>query len=803
MLFSDLDIGEETERCATNPNESTECQDSEIRQNVPQSKISNIEVPVHSLASEIPSSSNIDPDDFSNYTKKSLSENEIIQILSSRDFGKEISAYPTTKARKYSKEWEKRYSWLRYSVLEDASYCSYCVSFGQGDGLFKTKGFSDWKNAVGEKRGTFKLHEISKMHKEAMEKSENLLSVSQGEKANIYSSISKAYEDKVSYNRKVLLSIIDVIIVLGQRNIALRGNWDKKLKKEDGNFRFFVDWKAKTDVVLKTHLQSPGPSYLSPDIQNDIIACCDADIRERIVADCTKAGYFAICADGTTDISVKEQVSLCIRFLDHESDEIREEFIGFVELAASDARTMFEKIISFMQSCHLDIAKLRGQGYDGASVMSGRVQGVQARVKEVCPRASYVHCRSHNLNLVITQSCKSVNPIRNLFDSVVQLTFFLSASASRKNILKEELGEHFDETILEAIVEEDEEDEIEDKSAELLVKSKKKIIQPLSETRWSARVDTLTNLITNYSSIQNAVSKIENKSSGEAKSKAGGHRRLLDDPEFIVALCVTQFVLSYLNCLTKSLQNKDCDMVLAYDDAANTLKTLRQLRTDEHFRKVYKRAQAIAAKQEIPLVPRRRTGRQVHRDNPTVDSAEQLWRTTIYFAFLDHVCTEMERRFPHDQRQMMLGQNLVPSKLANLNDTIQDELLQVHSPDLPDVNTWEQEVTRWKVKFSDIPNAKLPGTLKSSLKQAHQDFYPNIRRIFVLLLTMPVTSVCCERSFSGLRRLKTWERSTMGEERLCGLAMLHTHRDKDVSREDILLRFDRTGHRKIGKLIFD
>ncbi|CAG2233315.1 unnamed protein product [Mytilus edulis] len=303
----------------------------------------------------------------------------------------------------------------------------------------------------------------------------------------------------------------------------------------------------------------------------------------------------------------------------------------------------------------------------------------------------------------------------------------------------------------------------------------------VSETRWSARVDTLTNLITNYSSIQNAVSKIENKSSGEAKSKAGGHRRLLDDPEFIVALCVTQFVLSYLNCLTKSLQNKDCDMVLAYDDAANTLKTLRQLRTDEHFRKVYKRAQAIAAKQEIPLVPRRRTGRQVHRDNPTVDSAEQLWRTTIYFAFLDHVCTEMERRFPHDQRQMMLGQNLVPSKLANLNDTIQDELLQVYSPDLPDVNTWEQEVTRWKVKFSDIPKAKLPGTLKSSLKQAHQDFYPNIRRIFVLLLTMPVTSVCCERSFSGLRRLKTWERSTMGEERLCGLAMLHTHRDKDVS----------------------
>ena len=39
-----------------------------------------------------------------------------------------------------------------------------------------------------------------------------------------------------------------------------------------------------------------------------------------------------------------------------------------------------------------------------------------------------------------------------------------------------------------------------------------------------------------------------------------------------------------------------------------------------------------------------------------VNSAEQLWRTTMYFAFLDHVNNEFERRFPEDQRQMMLDQ---------------------------------------------------------------------------------------------------------------------------------------------------
>ena len=45
------------------------------------------------------------------------------------------------------------------------------------------------------------------------------------------------------------------------------------------------------------------------------------------------------------------------------------------------------------------------------------------------------------------------------------------------------------------------------------------------------------------------------------------------------------------------------------------------------------------------------------------------------------------------------------------------------------------------------------------------------------MLTFPVTNVCCERSLSSFRRLKPWERATMGEERMCGLVMLHVHRD--------------------------
>ena len=44
--------------------------------------------------------------------------------------------------------------------------------------------------------------------------------------------------------------------------------------------------------------------------------------------------------------------------------------------------------------------------------------------------------------------------------------------------------------------------------------------------------------------------------------------------------------------------------------------------------------------------------------------------TIMYFAFLDHVNNELERRFPGDQRQMMLGQYLIPSKFENFVDEL-------------------------------------------------------------------------------------------------------------------------------------
>ena len=122
--------------------------------------------------------------------------------------------------------------------------------------------------------------------------------------------------------------------------------------------------------------------------------------------------------------------------------------------------------------------------------------------------------------------------------------------------------------------------------------------------------------------------------------------------------------------------------------------------------------------------------------------------------------------------------------------------------DLPDLATRRSEIARWRMKFHD-GFENIPISLQQSLSYAHTDFYLNIRRIFTILLTRPVTIACCEIPFSSFHRLKTWERATMSEERLCVLAMFHVHREMNVRGKNTLRRFDETGDRKIGTLQFE
>ena len=74
---------------------------------------------------------------------------------------------------------------------------------------------------------------------------------------------------------------------------------------------------------------------------------------------------------------------------------------------------------------------------------------------------------------------------------------------------------------------------------------------------------------------------------------------------------------------------------------------------------------------------------------------------------------------------------------------------------------------------------------------------PTIALLLQIFATLPITTASAERSFSVLRRLKTYLRSTMGEERLNDLEICAIHNEVVVKKDDIIDCFAKMHPRRL------
>ena len=125
---------------------------------------------------------------------------------------------------------------------------------------------------------------------------------------------------------QVLESIVKTVMLCGKQNIALRGHRDdsKYLNSENdsntGNFQALLDFRIDSgDKILEQHFRSApkNATYRSKTVQNELIDVIASIIREQIVKDIRDSGgMYSISADEVRDISNKEQLAVCLRFVD-------------------------------------------------------------------------------------------------------------------------------------------------------------------------------------------------------------------------------------------------------------------------------------------------------------------------------------------------------------------------------------------------------------------------------------------------------------------------------------------------------
>ncbi|CAB4031549.1 Hypothetical predicted protein, partial [Paramuricea clavata] len=107
--------------------------------------------------------------------------------------------------------------------------------------------------------------------------------------------------------------------------------------------------------------------------------------------------------------------------LDKGSDIIDRQ-LGFVDVSSDRTATALSTVIKGKLIQHENIMdKLIGQTYDGVSVMSGHLNGVQAQIQREYPFAHFVHCAAHRLNLVLCQAASSIAPVKIFFVNIAML----------------------------------------------------------------------------------------------------------------------------------------------------------------------------------------------------------------------------------------------------------------------------------------------------------------------------------------------------------------------------------------------
>ncbi|XP_066958974.1 zinc finger MYM-type protein 1-like [Macrobrachium rosenbergii] len=189
------------------------------------------------------------------------------------------------------------------------------------------------------------------------------------------------------------------------------------------------------------------------------------------------------------------------------------------------------------------------------------------------------------------------------------------------------------------------------------------------------------------------------------------------------------------------LQSKAVDLAKAADLLKVCMDEMCRLRNQ--FEDVKKEATDIAQKWSIRPEFEKKRLRTVKRhfgelcEDQRLEDPESLCRVTVYYRTLDIITTQLNFRFTGLHEVVSSFSVLEPISLQNLSDS---ELYEKAS--------------------SFVKNT----TTMSS--------FPEVCTAMLLFLTIPVTTASAECSFSKLKLVKNYLRSTMAQERLEGLALL-------------------------------
>lgn len=403
---------------------------------------------------------------------------------------------------------------------------------------------------------------------------------------------------------------------------------------------------AQYDEIFAKVISLPARAtkYLSPKIQNELIELLARTVTVSLVHKINASPFWALILDSTSDITRTDQLSVIIRRVQIDGDKcsIEENFLGFVKLDDATATGIVSTTKVFLQSLGINFSKIRGQGYDGASVMSGIHAGVQTLIKSmVIAPVPFVHCGSHNLNLVINDAVNSVVENENFFGLLRELFTFFASSLNRWR----EIGFEAEKRSL--------------------------TLKKLCTTRWSSRIDAVRAVRDRYPHIMRVLTRLSLTSTNKAEREdAKTLKNKINKLEFVIFIVMWERVLRAINNASRELQSQKIDLSVASRLLNCALSELVILRSS--WNSVLLTAIALAQSWSSSVTFENKRNRKTKRffDELCTDrrltDPEEAFKVNVFYQTVDNAIIQLKQRFKGQEMVTNLFSCLHPYNMCNL-----------------------------------------------------------------------------------------------------------------------------------------
>jgi len=206
-------------------------------------------------------------------------------------------------------------------------------------------------------------------------------------------------------NRKLMERIIDIIICLAKYGNSFRGHNESLKSNQKGLFLEIIQLLSRYDPILRNNFGN-GPKnaqYTSNHIQNDLTTSIHNVLKQSFITKIHQK-WISIMADETSDVGHHEQLAVLVRYFDTTKNRPVETFLSLKRLKSLNAVDIFNTLSDIVTHYNTSWTSVLAVCFDGASTMSGKISGVQAKCKAENDKIIYVHCYAHCLNLALIDS---------------------------------------------------------------------------------------------------------------------------------------------------------------------------------------------------------------------------------------------------------------------------------------------------------------------------------------------------------------------------------------------------------------